>query len=75
MALERAATYINRAKKPLILAGQGILLAGAEAELADFVEKTGIPGGLHAFGFVVYSAESSALYWLFGACMEIMDRI
>lgn len=39
----RAADLINKAKKPYLLIGQGILLAHAEEELKAFVEKTGIP--------------------------------
>lgn len=38
-----AAALINSAKKPYILAGQGILLSGATQELIAFSEKTGIP--------------------------------
>ena len=34
---------INKAKKPLIVWGQGVILGNAENELIDFVEKTGIP--------------------------------
>ena len=41
--LEAAAKLINGAKKPLLLAGQGILLSGAEKELMEFVEKTQTP--------------------------------
>ena len=42
-ALESAAIMINHAERPLILAGHGILISGAENELKEFVEKTGIP--------------------------------
>ena len=38
-----AAELINRAEKPLIMAGHGIMIAGAEEEFARFVERTGIP--------------------------------
>jgi acetolactate synthase-1/2/3 large subunit len=38
-----AAALINAAKRPYILAGQGILLSGAAEELKAFTEKTGIP--------------------------------
>jgi acetolactate synthase-1/2/3 large subunit len=38
-----AADLINNAKRPYILAGQGILLSGATKELIAFSEKTGIP--------------------------------
>jgi acetolactate synthase-1/2/3 large subunit len=41
--VEAAAALINDAKRPYILAGQGILLSGATDELIKFSEKTGIP--------------------------------
>src|SRR5664279_166775 len=42
-ALESAAIMINHAERPLILAGHGVLISGAEDELKAFAEKTGIP--------------------------------
>ncbi|MEZ4985973.1 MAG: biosynthetic-type acetolactate synthase large subunit [Saprospiraceae bacterium] len=41
--LQAAAEAINAAKKPLILAGHGIQIAGAQEVFKAFVEKTGIP--------------------------------
>ena len=41
--VEAAANLINGAKRPYILAGQGILLSDATEELTTFSEKTGIP--------------------------------
>ncbi|MBI1768255.1 MAG: biosynthetic-type acetolactate synthase large subunit [Bacteroidetes bacterium] len=41
--LQAAADLINHAKKPYILAGQGVLLSNASKELVSFSEKTGIP--------------------------------
>ncbi|HPM29795.1 MAG TPA: biosynthetic-type acetolactate synthase large subunit [Chryseolinea sp.] len=41
--VEEAAKLINAAKRPYILAGQGILLSGATEALIAFSEKTGIP--------------------------------
>ena len=41
--VDAAAALINAAKKPYILAGQGVLLSGATEELIAFSEKTGIP--------------------------------
>jgi acetolactate synthase-1/2/3 large subunit len=38
-----AAKLINEAKRPIIMAGHGIMISGAEAEFRAFVEKTGIP--------------------------------
>jgi len=42
-SLEKAAELINSAKRPYILAGHGVLISGAERELLNFSEKTGIP--------------------------------
>ncbi len=42
-AIHEAAQLINRAEKPMILAGHGIQIAHAQAEFREFVEKTGIP--------------------------------
>jgi acetolactate synthase-1/2/3 large subunit len=42
-AADRAADLIKRAERPLILAGHGIILSGAYAELRAFAERTGIP--------------------------------
>ena len=41
--LERAAMLLRNAKRPLILAGHGVTLAGAEKELRLLAERTGIP--------------------------------
>ncbi len=38
-----AAEAINRAHKPVIMAGHSIMLAGAEEAFARFVERTGMP--------------------------------
>lgn len=38
-----AAEEIRKAKKPLIMAGHGIILSNAEQEFQEFVEKAGIP--------------------------------
>lgn len=42
-SVKEAAALINQAKRPYLLAGQGVLLSGASAELVAFSEKTGIP--------------------------------
>lgn len=42
-AIARATTLLDTAHRPLLLAGHGILLARAQAELSAFVEKSGIP--------------------------------
>jgi len=41
--VQQAARMINEARKPLIIAGHGVVLAGAEDELMELLEKTRIP--------------------------------
>ena len=45
-----AAELINNAKKPYIIFGQGIILGEAEAELKEFIEKSGIPAAWTILG-------------------------
>ncbi|HEX2921786.1 MAG TPA: biosynthetic-type acetolactate synthase large subunit [Bacteroidales bacterium] len=56
-ALEAAAIKINHAERPLILAGHGVLLSGAEKELKVFAEKTGIPVALTLLGLSAFPAD------------------
>jgi acetolactate synthase-1/2/3 large subunit len=41
--VQAAANLLNKAKKPLMIVGQGIMLSNAEEELLAFAEKMGIP--------------------------------
>ena len=52
-----AAKLINAAKKPYILAGHGVLISGAEQELNDFVDKTGIPVATTLLGMSAMDAD------------------
>ena len=51
-AVREAARRLGGAIKPLILAGQGVIIAGAAAELRTLAERTGIPvvTTLHGIG-------------------------
>ena len=49
-AIEQAACLINRAKKPFVLVGQGVELAGAQDELRTLLEKAQIPAGCTLLG-------------------------
>ena len=42
-AIAHAASMIDAAERPLILAGQGVLASGSTGLLREFVEKTGVP--------------------------------
>jgi acetolactate synthase-1/2/3 large subunit len=48
--IKEAATIINTAKKPFIVWGQGVIIAGAEQEFKNFIEKTDIPSASTVLG-------------------------
>lgn len=48
--LDKAASLINSASKPLLLIGQGVTISGAEKELKEFLEKTDIPAAWTLLG-------------------------
>lgn len=48
--VKAAADIINEAKKPIVLYGHGVILAHAEVELREFIEKTGIPAAWTLLG-------------------------
>ena len=48
--IQKAADLINKAKKPFILWGQGVILGEAEKEFQAFVEKSGIPSAWTILG-------------------------
>lgn len=56
-AVHDAATLINSAKRPLILAGQGIELGEAHAELKALAEKADIPVGCTLLGLSALPSE------------------
>jgi acetolactate synthase-1/2/3 large subunit len=49
-ALACAAELIEKAQRPLILAGAGVVKSGSSQALQDFVERTGIPVALTLLG-------------------------
>ncbi len=48
--ISEAARLINLARKPMALVGQGVILGGAERELLDFLEKSGMPAASTLLG-------------------------
>jgi len=48
--VQEAAELINRAERPFVLFGQGVILANAEQEFKRFIEKTGIPAAWTLLG-------------------------
>ena len=48
--IEQAAALINKAEKPFVIFGQGIILGKAENDLKIFLEKSGIPAAWTILG-------------------------
>ncbi|MBL6649462.1 MAG: biosynthetic-type acetolactate synthase large subunit [Flavobacteriaceae bacterium] len=48
--IKRASKLIDKAKKPFIVFGQGVILGNAEQEFKEFIEKTGIPAAWTILG-------------------------
>jgi acetolactate synthase I/II/III large subunit len=57
--IKKAAELINKAERPLILAGHGILVSEATDELVQFSEKADIPVGLTLLGIGGFPASHS----------------
>jgi acetolactate synthase I/II/III large subunit len=55
--LKLAAELISKAKKPFVLVGQGVILANAEEELLQFLEKTGAPAAWTLLGLSALPSE------------------
>jgi len=49
-SIKAAAEIINKAKKPMIVFGQGVILGKAEAVFKTFIEKAGIPSAWTLLG-------------------------
>jgi acetolactate synthase-1/2/3 large subunit len=53
---EQALELIQNAKRPVILAGHGIIVSGALKEVRDFAERTGIPVAMTLLGIGSFPA-------------------
>ena len=63
---EAAARLLNRAERPYVLAGHGVTLAGAEAELREVAERGRFPVGLTLLGLSALSTDHSLNVGLLG---------
>jgi acetolactate synthase-1/2/3 large subunit len=54
--MEQAAEMIQKAKRPIILAGRGVMMSGAMAELREFAEKTRTPVAVTLLGIGCFPA-------------------
>jgi acetolactate synthase-1/2/3 large subunit len=55
--LDEALELINSARRPVILAGHGIILSGAGREVLEFAERASIPVALTLLGIGAFSAK------------------
>lgn len=55
--IEQAAELINKAEKPLVLFGQGVLLANAKEEFKAFIEKSDLPAAWTIMGLSALETE------------------
>jgi len=62
-SIQQAVEMINAAKRPVILAGQGVLLSGAMKELREFAEKTRTPVALTLLGLGAITGQPPAVAW------------
>ncbi len=53
---EKALELIHNSKRPLILAGHGIIVSGAMREVRDFAERAGIPVAMTLLGLGAFPA-------------------
>src|SRR5262249_39154088 len=49
-ALEQAAALLRAAERPVLIAGHGVAMANASADLREFAEASGVPVGMTLLG-------------------------
>ncbi len=54
---EAAAAMINKAERPLVIFGQGVILGRAESEFKAFIEKSGMPAAWTILGLSALSTD------------------
>lgn len=55
--IEQAAELINKAERPFVIFGQGVILGKAEKEFKQFIEKAGIPAAWTIMGMSAISTD------------------
>ena len=73
--IEMAADLINRARKPLALVGQGVVLGNAESELREFLEKADIPFGSTLLGLSAMPTDHQLNFGMLGMHGSVATNI
>ncbi len=64
--IEEAARFINSAKKPLVVFGQGVILGEAEEEFKAFIEKGNLPAASTVLGLSALASDHPLLMGMLG---------
>ncbi|MGM9748366.1 MAG: thiamine pyrophosphate-binding protein, partial [Candidatus Cryptobacteroides sp.] len=72
---DKAAEMINKAKKPLLVFGQGVLISGAEKELMEFLEKGDIPAASTLLGIGALPSDFSHYEGMLGMHGSIAPNV
>lgn len=64
--IEKAVNLINKAKKPVVIFGHGVVLSNAEKGLTEFLEKSKIPFVWTLHGIGAYEGESDLSLGMLG---------
>ena len=64
--IKKAAKLINEAKRPLIIAGRGVIISGAYAELKELVEKAQTPVSTTLLGTSCFPESHALSYGMLG---------
>jgi acetolactate synthase-1/2/3 large subunit len=64
--IKAAAEIINRAKKPFVVFGQGVILGKAEEEFKAFIEKADIPSASTLLGLSAIPTDHNLFYGMVG---------
>ncbi|MBR4630054.1 MAG: biosynthetic-type acetolactate synthase large subunit [Treponema sp.] len=64
--IKKAAEIINKSERPIIYAGGGVKLSGAEEVLLEFAEKASIPVAESMMGRDVFPANNRLCTWMVG---------
>lgn len=73
--IESAADLINKAKKPLALIGQGVILGNAEKELMTFLQKADIPVASTVLGLSAVPSNNDLFVGMLGMHGNIAPNI
>ena len=71
----RAAELIDKAERPMVVYGQGVILGGAEKALAEFIEKGDIPAASTLLGLAALPSSSRLYHGMIGMHGNVAPNI